>query len=78
MMRKQKFEKAKTFCQGEYSGDEDALYEVMGDDAAVTVTLDSDTANKLSIKVLQKYLGILGNGAFPIRRMELRNTLHQN
>ena len=47
----------------EYSGDEDALYEVMGDDAAVTVTLDSDTANKLSIKVLQKYLGILGNGA---------------
>ena len=59
---KAKFEKAKTFCQGEYSGDEDALYEVMGD-AAVTVTLDSDTANKLSIKVLQKYLGILGNGA---------------
>ena len=54
---KAKFEKAKTFCQGEYSGDEDALYEVMGDDAAVTVTLDSDTANKLSIKVLQKYLG---------------------
>lgn len=60
---KAKFEKAKIFCQGEYSGDEDALYEVMGDDAAVTVTLDSDTANKLSIKVLQKYLGILGNGA---------------
>lgn len=60
---KAKFEKAKTFCQGEYSGDEDVLYEVMGDDAAVTVTLDSDTANKLSIKVLQKYLGILGNGA---------------
>ena len=60
---KAKFEKAKTFCQGEYSGDEDALYEVMGDDAAVTVTLDSDTGNKLSIKVLQKYLGILGNGA---------------
>ena len=60
---KAKFEKAKTFCQGAYSGDEDALYEVMGDDAAVTVTLDSDTANKLSIKVLQKYLGILGNGA---------------
>ena len=53
---KAKFEKAKTFCQGEYSGDEDALYEVMGDDAAVTVTLDSDTANKLSIKVLQNTL----------------------
>ena len=60
---KAKFEQAKTFCQGEYQGDEDALYEAMGDDAAATVTLDYDTANKLSIKVLQKYLGILGNGA---------------
>lgn len=60
---KEKFEKAKTFCKGEYEDDEDALYEVMGDDGAATVTLDSDTAKKLSIKVLQKYLGILGNGA---------------
>lgn len=58
-----KFEKAKTFCQGEYEGDEDALRQVMGDDAAALVTLDSDTANKLSIQVLEKYLGILGNGA---------------
>ena len=60
---KAKFEQAKKFCQGEYQGDEDALWEVMGDTAAATVTLDYDTANKLSIKVLQKYLGILGNGA---------------
>ena len=60
---KAKFEKAKTFCQGEYEGDEDALRQVMGDDAAALVTLDSDTANKLSIQVLKKYLGILGNGA---------------
>lgn len=60
---KAKFEQAKKFCQGEYQGDENALWEVMGDTAAATVTLDSDTANKLSIKVLQKYLGILGNGA---------------
>ena len=60
---KAKFEKAKTFCQGEYEGDEDALRQVMGDDAAALVTLDSDTANKLSIQVLEKYLGILGNGA---------------
>lgn len=50
-----KFEKAKTFCQGEYEGDEDALRQVMGDDAAALVTLDSDTANKLSIQVLEKY-----------------------
>ena len=60
---KAKFDQAKTFCKGEYEGDEDALYEVMGADAASTVTLDADTANKISIKVLQKYLGILGNGA---------------
>ena len=60
---KAKFDQAKTFCKGEYEGDEDALYEAMGADAASTVTLDSDTANKLSIKVLLKYLGILGNGA---------------
>ena len=79
MMRKRNLKKRRPSVRGEYSGDEDALYEVMGDDAAVTVTLDSDTANKLSIKVLQKYLGILGNGAVSSReRMELRNTLHQN
>ena len=60
---KAKFEKAKTFCKGEYEGDADALHQVMGDDAVAFVTLDYDTANKLSIKVLQKYLGILGNGA---------------
>ena len=35
----------------------------MGDDAVCNVVLDGDTANKLTIKVLQKYLGILGNGA---------------
>ncbi len=60
---KAKFEKAETFCKGEYEGDEDALRQVMGDDAAALVTLDSDTANKLSIQVLEKYLGILGNAA---------------
>ena len=60
---KAKFEKAETFCKGEYEGDEDALRQVMGDDAAALVTLDSDTANKLSIQVLEKYLGVLGNGA---------------
>ena len=60
---KAKFEKAETFCKGEYEGDEDALRQVMGDDSAALVTLDSDTANKLSIQVLEKYLGILGNGA---------------
>lgn len=61
---KAKFEKAEDLLFRESTAVmRTALYEVMGDDAAVTVTLDSDTANKLSIKVLQKYLGILGNGA---------------
>lgn len=60
---KAKFEKAKTFCQGEYEGDEDALHQVMGEDAVALVTLDSDSAKKISLKVLEKYLGILGNGA---------------
>ena len=41
---KAKFEQAKKFCQGEYQGDENALWEVMGDTAAATVTLDSDSA----------------------------------
>ena len=60
---KAKFEQAKTFCKGEYSGDAESLKQAMGDDAVCNVVLDGDTANKLTIKVLQKYLGILGNGA---------------
>lgn len=60
---KAKFEQAKTFCKGEYSGDTESLKQVMGEDAVCDVVLDGDTANKLSIKVLQKYLSILGNGA---------------
>ena len=60
---KAKFEQAKTFCKGEYSGDAESLKQAMGDDAVCNVVLDGDTASKLTIKVLQKYLGILGNGA---------------
>ena len=60
---KAKFEQAKTFCKGEYSGDAESLKQAMGDDAVCNVVLDGDTDNNLTIKVLQKYLGILGNGA---------------
>lgn len=56
------FEKAKTFCKGEYQGDTDALQEAMGSDAVCTVTLDSDQGQKLYNAVLSKYLEILGNG----------------
>lgn len=57
------FEKAKTFCKGEYEGDTAALQEVMGEDAYCDVTmLDSENAKKLTDAVLEEFLGILGNG----------------
>lgn len=60
---KELFEKAKTFCKGEYQGDTAALQEAMGEDAYCDVTmLDSENAEKLTNAVLKKYLGILGNG----------------
>ncbi|MDO5136164.1 MAG: DUF1002 domain-containing protein [Eubacteriales bacterium] len=58
------FDAAKSFCQGEYEGDAEALAQSMGADALQVVTyLDSETASRLSAKVLEKYLEILGNGA---------------
>ena len=58
------FEKAKTFCKGEYEGDTVSLQEAMGEDAYCDVTtLDAETGKKLSLTVLKDYLGILGNGA---------------
>lgn len=57
------FEKAKTFCKGEYEGDTAALQEAMGEDAYCDVTmLDSENGKELSNAVLKKYLEILGNG----------------
>lgn len=58
------FEKAKTFCKGEYEGDTVSLQEAMGEGAYCDVTtLDVETGKKLSLTVLKDYLGILGNGA---------------
>ena len=56
------FDHAETFARGEYQGDAAALEFEMGADAVVTVTLDSETGEKLSKEVLKLYLDILKNG----------------
>jgi uncharacterized protein YpuA (DUF1002 family) len=53
------FEKAQTFCKGEYEGDLLSLQTALGDDAELTVYLDSETAQKLSKKVQKIYLDVL-------------------
>lgn len=56
------FEKAKTFCAGEFEGDIDKLAEAMGEGTYSEVTLDLEVGKKLENKILNKYLSILGNG----------------
>ena len=56
MLPKAQFEQAQQFCQGEYQGDLATLQAVMADAVQPTVTLDSDTASKLTKKVLEAYL----------------------
>lgn len=55
------FNQADTFFTGEYSGDADALWTVMGEDADAPV-LDEKTADALTKKVKKLYLDILVNG----------------
>ncbi len=59
---KAQFEQAQQFCQGEYQGDLATLQAVMADAVQPTVTLDSDTASKLTKKVLESYLNVLKDG----------------
>lgn len=59
---KAQFEQAQQFCQGEYQGDFATLQAVMADAVQPTVTLDSDTASKLTKKVLESYLNVLKDG----------------
>ena len=59
---KAQFEQAKQFCQGEYQGDFATLQAVMANATQPTVTLDSDTASKLTKKVLEAYLNVLKDG----------------
>ena len=55
-------EQAKQFCQGEYKGDLAVLQAVVENAQQPTVTLDADTADKLTKKVLEAYLNVLKDG----------------
>ena len=59
---KAQFEQAKQFCQGEYKGDLAVLQAVVENEQQPTVTLDADTADKLTRKVLEAYLNVLKDG----------------
>ena len=56
------FEKAKSFCAGEYEGDAAALQSVMGEDAYAEVVLDPESGSALSKEVEKAYLDILVQG----------------
>ena len=59
---KASFEKAKSFCKGEYEGDTAALQSVMGDTAAASVTIAPETGAQLTEKVLEAYINVLKDG----------------
>lgn len=59
---KAQFEQAKQFCQGEYKGDLAVLQAVVENAQQPTVTLDADTADKLTRKFLEAYLNVLKDG----------------
>ncbi|MDO4338201.1 MAG: DUF1002 domain-containing protein [Eubacteriales bacterium] len=56
------YERAKTFCAGEYEGDAASLTSAMGEGAVASVTLDGETGAKVSERVLQEYLKVLNDG----------------
>lgn len=57
-----KYDQAQQFCQGEYTGDMAILQGIMPDPAQPVVTLDNDTATKLTKKVLEAYKTVLKDG----------------
>lgn len=59
---KAQFDQAEQFCEGEYNGDIAVLNTVMSNAVQPTVTLDTDTASKLTKKVLEAYLKVLKDG----------------
>lgn len=59
---KAQFDQAEQFCEGEYNGDIAVLNTVMPNAVQPTVTLDADTASKLTKKVLEAYLKVLKDG----------------
>lgn len=59
---KAQFDQAEQFCEGEYNGDIAVLNTAMPNAVQPTVTLDTDTASKLTKKVLEAYLNVLKDG----------------
>ena len=59
---KAQFDQAEQFCEGEYNGDIAVLNTVMPNAVQPTVTLDTDTASKLTKKVLEAYRNVLKDG----------------
>lgn len=59
---KASFEKAQSFCKGEYEGDTAALQSVMGDTATPSVTIAPETGAQLTKKVLEAYITVLKDG----------------
>ena len=59
---KAQFDQAEQFCEGEYNGDIAVLNTVMPNAVQPTVTLDTDTASKLTKKVLEACLKVLKDG----------------
>lgn len=59
---KAQFDQAEQFCEGEYNGDIAVLNTVMPNAVQPTVTIDTDTASKLTKKVLEAYLKVLKDG----------------
>lgn len=59
---KAQFDQAEQFCEGEYNGDIAVLNTVLPNAVQPTVTLDTDTASKLTKKVLEAYLKVLKDG----------------
>lgn len=59
---KASFEKAQSFCKGEYEGDAAALQSVMGDTATPSVTIAPETGAQLTKKVLEAYITVLKDG----------------
>lgn len=74
------FTQAQEFCRGEYEGDADALYMAMGEDAYVSVTLDSENAQILSKEVQKIYLKVLtdGTGSYQADGTEMYLTTELN
>lgn len=59
---KASFEKARTFCKGEYEGDAASLQMAMGDTFAASAVIAPETGAQLSQKVLEAYLDVLKDG----------------